>query len=149
MSHQTNPSPEEIAVGSVEHDPYTFVMKVLCSRWKPFLITAIHFDQDCTRFSKFTKQLPISEKVLAQNLRELEADGIIYRTIYPEVPPRVEYHLTDLGVSACALLHKLYDWGWHEMKRRGLPIDPLGEMWHGYRERDMKLMDSPHKHHRP
>lgn len=138
--------PPAVPAGSVENDPYTFVMKVFCTRWKPFLIKAIQFDADCTRFSKFPKQLPISEKVLAQNLRELEADGIIYRTIYPEVPPRVEYHLTELGLSVCNLLQLLYDWGWHEMKRRGLPIDPLGEMWHGYRTRDDTVMDSPHKH---
>ena len=134
-------------VGSVEHDPYNFVMKVFCTRWKPYLLKAIEFDDDCTRFSKFTKQLPITEKVLAQNLRELEGDGLIYRTIHPEVPPRVEYHLTALGYSVCNLLQTLYDWGWHEMKRRGLPIDPLGEMWHGYRQRDAEVMDAPHKKH--
>ncbi len=138
--------PPAVPAGSVEHDPYTFVMKVFCTRWKPFLIHAIAFD-DCTRFNKFTKQLPISEKVLAQNLKELEADGVITRTVYPEIPPRVEYRLTELGRTICPLLDALYDWGWHEMKRRGLPIDPLGEMWHGYRERDEALMQEPHRKH--
>ena len=65
------------------------------------------------------------------------------RTVYAEVPARVEYRLTELGASVCPLLESLYAWGWHEMKRRGLPIDPLGEMWHGYREPDDSVMNRP------
>jgi DNA-binding HxlR family transcriptional regulator len=127
---------------SVENDPYTYVQKVLCTRWKPFIMAAIAFDEDGTRFSRFTRNLPISEKVLAENLRQLESDGLIFRKVYPEVPPRVEYHLTDHGKTACELLHKIYEWGWNEMTERGLPIDPRGEMWHGFREPDTDVMDS-------
>ncbi len=129
---------------SIDMDPYNFVMKLFCNRWKPYIIHAIRFDGS-TRFSKFTKQLPITEKVLASNLKELEDDGIIYKKAYPESPPRVEYFLTDVGEEICGLLDILYDWGWHEMKRRGLPIDPLGEMWHGYRDKDDELMTHPYK----
>ena len=125
-------------------DPYNFAIKAFCTRWKPILIMAIGFDE-ATRFNRFTKQLPISEKVLTENLRELEADGLITRTVYPEVPPRVEYKLTELGRSVCPILESIYRWGWKEMKRRGLPVDPIGEMWHGYRERDEEAMDSPFK----
>ncbi|HHU21950.1 MAG TPA: helix-turn-helix transcriptional regulator [Clostridiales bacterium] len=136
------------AIGNVElffkGDPYNFAIKAFCTRWKPFLIKAIGYDET-TRFNRFTKQLPISEKVLTENLRELEADGLITRTVYAEVPPRVEYKLTELGRSVCPILEAIYDWGWNEMKRLGLPIDPLGEMWHGYRERDEKVMESPFK----
>lgn len=130
--------------GFLSGDPYNFAMKVFCTRWKPFLIKAISFDE-ATRFNRFLKQLPISEKVLTQNLRELEADGLITRTVYAEVPPRVEYRLTELGLSVCPILNGLYDWGRREMKRRGLSVDELGEMWHGYRERDESAMDSPYK----
>lgn len=126
-------------------DCYDYCRRVFFSRWKPRLIHAIQFDNDCTRFSRFARQLPISEKVLTQNLRELEEDGIIFRTVYPEVPPRVEYHLTEVGKQLCAILDTLYDWGWKEMNRRGLDIDPLGEMWHGYREPDEEFMDRPYK----
>ena len=129
---------------NLDNDPYSFVMRVFCTKWKPVLIKAINFDES-TRFNRFTRQLPITEKVLTDNLRELEADGLITRTAFAEVPPRVEYQLTDLGKSVCPILDTLYDWGWHEMKRRGLPIDPIGEMWHGYRERDAEMMDSPYK----
>ena len=126
-------------------DCYDYCRRVFFSRWKPRLIHAIQFDNDCTRFSRFTRQLPITEKVLTQNLRELEEDGIITRTVYPETPPRVEYHLTDVGRELCSLLDELYDWGWREMRRRGLPIDPLGEMWHGRWKPDETFMESPQK----
>lgn len=128
----------------LENDPYTFVIRTCFNRWKPYIIRAIDFD-GCTRFNRFTKQIPITEKVLAANLRELEQDGIITRTVYPEVPLRVEYHLTEVGKQLCNLLDQVYDWGWHTMKEKGLPIDPLGEMWHGYREKDEEFMKAPHK----
>jgi DNA-binding HxlR family transcriptional regulator len=128
----------------IEQDPYHYILKTFCNRWKPFLLHAIQVDEN-TRFNRFAKQLPISEKVLAENLRELEADELITRTVYPEVPPRVEYRLTEQGHAVCKMLNMLYDWGWHEMKRRNLPIDPLGEMWHGYREPDEQLMQAPYK----
>ena len=125
-------------------DCYDYCRRVFFNRWKPRIIHAIQFDNDCTRFSRFTRQLPISEKVLAQNLRELEEDGIITRTVYPETPIRVEYHLTPAGKSLCALLDAIYDWGWHLMRQCGLDIDPLGEMWHGYREKDERIMYQPY-----
>ena len=128
----------------INQDPYLHVMKVFLHRWKPFIIQAIKFDQN-TRFSRFTKQMPITEKVLAQNLRELENDGIIERIVYPEIPPKVEYRLTETGRSICPILDMLYDWGWHDMKRKKLQIDPLGEMWHGYRDKDEDFMKEPYK----
>lgn len=129
---------------SIENDPYNFIMKVFCTRWKPYIIQGIKRDGR-TRFNRFCKQLPITEKVLTANLKELEADGIIKRIVYYEVPPRVEYELTELGESICPILDMLYEWGWHEMKKRNLQVDPLGEMWHGFREEDKELMKSPYK----
>ena len=124
-------------------DCYDYCRRGFFNRWKPRIITAIYFDKDCTRFSRFTRQLPITEKVLTQNLRELEEDGIINRTISPEVPLRVEYQLTEQGKRLYDILMRIYDWGWNSMTARGLPIDPLGEMWHGYREKDEELMEAP------
>ena len=130
----------------IRKDPYNYMSKLIFSRWKPFILRAMDFDQDnLTHFAQFTKQLPISAKVLAQNLREMEADGLIYRTVVPETPPQVEYRLTEIGESLIPLLNAVYDWGWHDMKRKELPIDALGEMWHGYRERDPELMEHPYK----
>jgi len=83
--------------------------------------------------------------VLTTTLRELVADGLIQRNVYPEVPVRVEYTLTEAGESLMPLLDLMYDWGWKRMKELDMEIDPLGEMWHGYREKDETLMRNPFK----
>ena len=79
----------------------------------------------------------------------MQEDGLIYRNVIPEVPPRVEYRLTDAGWTLIGLLDLIYDWGWNDMKSKGLPIDALGEMWHGYRTPDDKVMDCPYCHGYP
>lgn len=130
----------------INEDPYNHVMRMVFSRWKPFILRAMDFDEDkFTNFARFPKQLPISQKVLAQNLKDLEHDGLISRTVVPEVPPRTEYRLTDKGRSLLPLLDAIYKWGWEDMTEKGLPIDILGDMWHGYRERDEELMRHPYK----
>ena len=111
------------------------------TKWKPPILSAIHFDHGATRYSQFYKGLPISEKVLTENLRELEEDGLIKRNVYPEIPPRVEYTLTPSGDNAVRLLFQIYDWGYQEMKRRGLEIDRRGAMFHGYLEPDPTIMN--------
>ena len=135
---------QEKQSAALSRDPYQFARRTFFNRWKPYLLHAIDFDGS-TRFSKFTRQLPITEKVLTANLKELEQDGLITRTVYPEVPVRVEYTLTELGKSVIPILDAIYDWGWHAMGERGLPIDPLGEMWHGYREKDEQFMTAPYR----
>ena len=130
----------------IRNDPYSFVMRTVFSRWKPFILHAMEFDEEkTTHFSRFTRQLPITHKVLSENLRQLEDDGLICRTIIPAKPPRVEYRLTEAGKSIIPILDNVYEWGWKEMRRRGIPIDSIGEMWHGFRERDKKLMRHPYK----
>lgn len=124
----------------VNRDPYNHMSRMLFGRWKPFILMAMVFDEGKTNFSDFIKQLPISHKVLSENLRAMEADGLIYRTVVDGTPPRTEYRLTENGLSMVPLLRTVYDVGWKDMKAKGLPIDTLGEMWHGYRERDDRLM---------
>ena len=64
------------------------------------------------RFNELRKSLEgVSQKVLTDNLRQLESDGIISRTVYPEVPPRVEYALTELGESLRPILNAMEIWG--------------------------------------
>ena len=131
--------PQEQLVFDIEKDPYNYVMRVVFCRWKPFILQAMDSDE-VTNFSRFIKQLPITQKVLSQNLKALEQDGLVMRTVIPETPPRTEYRLTDRGKTLIPILDQVYDWGWHVMKEEGLPIDALGEMWHGYRDRDDRLM---------
>jgi len=120
---------------SLDRDPYNFAIRVFCNRWKPFIIYAIQMDES-TRYSEFRRWLPITEKVLANNLRELQEDGIIRRTVYYEVSLRVEYTLTELGKTVCPILDILYAWGREEMIRRNMEVDKTGEMWHGYLPKD-------------
>ena len=64
------------------------------------------------RFNELHKSLDgISQKVLTESLRQMESDGIITRTVYPEVPPRVEYALSELGESMRPILDSMQDWG--------------------------------------
>jgi len=64
------------------------------------------------RFGQIKKNIqPISQKMLTQQLRELEADGIVSRRVYAEVPPKVEYSLTSRGETLRPILMELYDWG--------------------------------------
>lgn len=97
-------TPATAAVGVEE------VLKLLEGRWK--LIILFHlFDGKVQRYSDFEKLIPaISQKMLAQQLRQLEADGIVARKLYPQVPPKVEYRLTDWGQSLCPALDALLTW---------------------------------------
>lgn len=135
---------ENNIIFDIARDPYNYVSKVVFSRWKPFILQAMNTDE-VTSFSRFTRQLPITQKVLAQNLKALEKDGLIHRTVIPESPPRTEYRLTERGRSLIPLLDQVYSWGWHVMKEEGMPIDALGEMWHGYREKEDDKMEAPFK----
>jgi DNA-binding HxlR family transcriptional regulator len=63
------------------------------------------------RFSELERAIPaVSQKMLIQQLRELERDGIVTRTIYPQVPPKVEYQLTEWGRALCPALDALLEW---------------------------------------
>lgn len=86
------------------------VLRLLEGRWK--LVILFHlFDGKVQRYSDFEKLIPgISQKMLAQQLRGLEADGLVARTVYPQVPPKVEYRLTPWGQSLCPALDALLEW---------------------------------------
>ena len=128
----------------IRKDPYNDVMRVVFCRWKPFILQAMDTDE-VTNFSRFIKQLPITQKVLSQNLKALEQDGLVVRTVIPDTPPRTEYRLTDRGRSLIPLLDQVYAWGWNVMKEENMPIDALGEMWHGYRKKEDDVMLHPYK----
>jgi len=136
--------PNEIAF-DIRQDPYNHMMRILFCRWKPFILMAMEFDGGKTNFSDFIYQMPISHKVLSENLKAMEADGLICRTVIPDTPPRTEYRLTEAGEALVPLLRAVYDAGWKDMTAKGMPIDALGEMWHGYRERDEEFMRRPYK----
>ena len=85
-------------------------LRMLEGRWK--LIILFHlFGGQVLRFSELERAIPdISQKMLTQQLRQMETDGMVRRTIYPEVPPKVEYSLTEWGQSLCPALDALLTW---------------------------------------
>src|SRR4051794_22091538 len=84
--------------------------RMLEGRWKMIIIFHL-FARGTLRFSELEKAIPaVSQKMLIQQLRELERDGIVRRTVYPQVPPKVEYDLTDWGKAMCDALDALLEW---------------------------------------
>lgn len=86
------------------------VIRVLEGRWKLVILFQL-FGSNVRRFSELEKAIPgVSQKMLIQQLRQLEADGVVARIVHPQVPPKVEYHLTEWGQSLCPVLDKLLSW---------------------------------------
>jgi DNA-binding HxlR family transcriptional regulator len=85
-------------------------MSVLGGVWKPVLV--FHLLEGRLRFNALCRLTPnATARMVTLQLRELEADGVINRIVYPEVPPRVEYELTDFGRTLEPILTSLRDWG--------------------------------------
>ncbi|KWX78076.1 putative HTH-type transcriptional regulator YtcD [compost metagenome] len=85
-------------------------LEVIGGKWKPVILFFLTFGKK--RNGEFISLMPvITQKVLTQQLRELEEDGVIKRTVYNVVPPRVEYELTDYGWSLKEILHLMCRWG--------------------------------------
>jgi DNA-binding HxlR family transcriptional regulator len=83
---------------------------LVSNKWRTFIVHDLVNGKK--RFSQLYRDIEgISQKVLTDNLRIMEADGLITRTVYPEVPPRVEYELSELGESFCTVLVHLARWG--------------------------------------
>ena len=86
-------------------------LQVIGGKWKPIILWHLR-DVERLRFGELRRQMPnVTQKMLTQQLRELESDGLLLRTVYPQVPPRVEYRLTELGRSVLPILAQLSSWG--------------------------------------
>ena len=93
-------------------------------QWKPVILWWLH--QRTWRFAELRRQMPgITEKMLTHQLRELEADGVVARRVYPTVPPKVEYSLTEYGESLEQALEAICHWGRQHMARHGITETPL------------------------
>ena len=102
-------------------------LDVVGGKWKALILWAL--STGTQRFGDLKRLIPgVTEKMLIQQLRELEADGLIDRSAHPEVPPRVEYRLTALGRSLNTALEPLGAWGRERIERIGAArIRPPGE----------------------
>ncbi len=90
--------------------PVESCMRVIKGKHKPAII--IRLGRGTRRFSELRRAIPgVSERMLAKQLQELERDGVVGRTVFPEVPPRVEYCLTSLGTTLCPIIEQMWYWG--------------------------------------
>ena len=102
---------------------FDLALQVIGGKWKSMILYCLH-RRGTLRFGGLKRHIPtIRETVLTQQLRELEADGRLDRTVYAQVPPRVEYTLTPLGQTLVPIFDQLREWG-HAYARQ---LDPLGE----------------------
>ena len=90
--------------------PVESTLKVIGGKWKILILW--YLEDGTKRFNELKRELPlITQKMLTQQLRELEADGVVHRKVYAQVPPKVEYSLTELGVSLKPVLAAMCEWG--------------------------------------
>lgn len=100
----------------VEICPIRNVVARFGNKWS-LLIVLVLSENGKTRFNQLNKLIPdISTKVLSGTLQTLEADGLVIRTVFPEVPIRVEYELSETGLSLVPIIRNLTDWAMQNMK---------------------------------
>jgi len=91
-------------------------LDVIGGKWK--LLILAQLVGGVRRYGELKRAIPgVTEKVLIQQLKELEADGMIERTAYPVVPPKVEYKFTQYGRSICTAMNALFEWGTQHQQR--------------------------------
>ena len=97
-------------------------ISVIGGLWKPVIL--FHLLDGKLRFNAICRLTPAATpRMITLQLRELEADGIIDRIVYPEIPPKVEYQLTELGKSLEPVLVSMCNWGTRLQELNGLPVD--------------------------
>jgi len=95
---------------------------ILVGKWKPIILLHL-LNSDKMRFNELKRHMPgITQKMLTQQLRELEEEDIIARKIFPQVPPKVEYSITEYGKSLKPILEAMHEWGTkhtlHKLQKR-------------------------------
>jgi DNA-binding HxlR family transcriptional regulator len=94
----------------VERCPIETTLRVIGGKWKSLVL--YHVRSGPKRFNELRRLIPnVTQRMLTQHLRELEQDGVLTRTVFAVVPPRVEYSLTPLGHSLTPLLAQMAEWG--------------------------------------
>jgi DNA-binding HxlR family transcriptional regulator len=94
-------------------------LRVLEGKWKIVIIVQLFAAKAPVRFSELERRVEgVNQKMLIQRLKELEKDGIVTRTIYPQVPPKVEYALSEVGLALGPSIEALIDWAF--LRREGL-----------------------------
>lgn len=99
----------------------TETVNLISGKWKPFILWSL-MKEGVVRFSELKRKLPrVTEKMLAQQLRELQKDGFISRRVFKTVPPKVEYRLTDQGESFRSVIEAIHQWGFNRFSNSKKP----------------------------
>ena len=97
-------------------------LDVVSGKWKGLVLWELDA-HGTRRFAELRRGLPgVSEKMLTQHLRQMEEDGLVHREVYAQVPPRVEYSLTEVGASLNEALAPLGEWGRERLRRDGCKV---------------------------
>ena len=90
---------------------YSYTLSLIAGKYKPIVLYCL-MEYEPVRFNEMRRYVgSVADKTLSQTLKELERDGLIHREMYPEIPPKVEYTLTERGHSLVRVLDQLCDWG--------------------------------------
>ena len=102
---------KQIAEADFDQTGYSYTLSLISGKYKPIILYCL-MEYEPVRFNEMQRYLKkIADKTLSQNLKELEADDLIILTVYPQIPPKVEYSLTDRGHSLVKVLDGLCEWG--------------------------------------
>ncbi|MFH7596373.1 helix-turn-helix domain-containing protein [Streptomyces racemochromogenes] len=138
METKVSTTPEDWAATYRRDCPSRTVVELLANKWGLYVLAALRRHGRPMRFSELRRLLDgITQKMLTQTLRALERDGLVTRTVYPTVPPRVEYALTELGVEAGRLTDAIGTWSVEHARqilaarrdfddRAAIPPQPVG-----------------------
>ncbi|MFI9505433.1 winged helix-turn-helix transcriptional regulator [Nocardia sp. NPDC052566] len=105
------------------HCAVEVTVDLIGGKWKPVILA--HLKEGVRRYGELRRLMPsTSEKMLVQQLRELEAEGLVRRSVFDTVPPQVEYDLTEEGWSLVPVLTAMYEWGEKRAARAGITVQP-------------------------
>ncbi|GJM81996.1 MarR family transcriptional regulator [Paenibacillus sp. HMSSN-139] len=110
-------------IGRIQETPFGYTLSVIGGKWKMLILYLLAENQP-VRFNEMKRRLsPITYKMLSSQLKELEADGLVDRKEYPQVPPKVEYRLTPKAETLIPVMEQLCDWGTQNQPQT-LPVSP-------------------------
>ena len=119
MQYQSNPHESHC---DKTNCPVIATLDMIGGKYKSLILW--HLIDTTLRFGEMRRLIPqATPKMLTQQLRELEDDNLLIRTVYPVVPPKVEYRLSDLGASIKPILIAMYNWGADYMKDNGMAVN--------------------------
>lgn len=127
----SDPLREEIKQKIVNGDFHCekeLTLSIISGKWKVVILWHLGVEGP-HRFSDLQKLFPkISHKILTQQLRELMEDGIVHREVYPDIPPKVEYSMTELGMTLLPIVEMMYEWGKMRIERIRQELNPDGDL---------------------